>query len=370
MTTFDQKQKICLLSLHRSCENSSYNLSKIETFFRANNYEIVDNLELSSIIVINTCAYTDRMQYDNENAIRQIASLYPYKKIIVFGCLVSLTGIEEKDNLILLNTSSIDQFSELFSSVISLESSQTNRLSNFAPYQKNITDRDNYVQISQGCSNNCSYCNIRLAKGRSKSRPIEDIQAEVKKLSDRDINEITLLADDCGSYGYDINTNIAELISALVDVNHGLKLKIYTIFPKLLLKYYQDLRPFFEGHRITYICAPLQSGSSNILKLMNRNYDLDMIKKVFKEIKALSPETYTYTHFMINFPRETIEDFKKSLELARVFDASMFIPYQENRRVPAYGINPRCTPEDLNRKVDLLKSYVGRGVISAVLVGT
>jgi tRNA A37 methylthiotransferase MiaB len=309
------------------------------------------------------------MQHLNENAIDQIASLYSDKKIIVFGCLVNLTKIKEKDNLILVSTSAIDNFSEIFNNFNTLESCQTNRLSQFVQYQDNVTNQDNFVQIAQGCSNNCSYCNIRLAKERIKSRPIKKIKEEVQKLIDKDVDEITLLADDCGSYGHDIHSNIAELLSALISVDNSLKIKIYTIFPKLLLEYYPELRPFFEDHRITYICAPLQSGSNKVLKLMNRKYDLDMIKKVFKEIKILSPSTYTYTHFMINFPGETLEDFQKSVELAKIFDSSMFIPYQENKRTPAYGINPKCTREELKRKIDLLNHYVSNNIINAVLVG-
>ena len=150
MATFDQKQKICLLSLHRSCENSAYNLSKIETFLKTNKYAIVDHPGFSDVIIINTCAYTDQMQQFNENAIRQVASEYPDKKIIVFGCLVSLTGIEEKDNLILLNSSAIDKFTTIFNNFAPLESSQTNRLSHFVQYQENITNLDNFIQISQG----------------------------------------------------------------------------------------------------------------------------------------------------------------------------------------------------------------------------
>ena len=369
MEKFDQNQRIYFLSLHRSCENSAYNLSKIETFLKTNKYEIVDNPGFSDIIIINTCAYTDQMQHYCENAIKQICSLYPDKKIIVFGCLVSLTSIEEKDNVILVSTSAIDSLTNIFTNSTSLESCQTDSLSHFVKYQEDVTNQDAFVQISQGCSNNCSYCNIKLAKDRVKSRPIEKIREEAQRLIDRDVHEITLLADDCGSYGHDINTDLSELITVLMNLNNSLKFKIYTIFPGLLLKYYQQLKPFFEDNRITYICTPLQSGSSKILKLMNRNYDLGMIKRVLNGIKTLSPGTYTYTHFMINFPGETIEDFKKSIELAKVFDSSMFIPYQANRRTPAYRIGPECGQEELYRKIDLLKYEIETGIINAVLVG-
>ena len=368
METFDQKQRIYFLSLHRSCENSAYNLSKIETFLRTNKYEIVDNVEFSNIIIINTCAYTDQMRHHNENAINQISSLYPDKKIIVFGCLVNLTSIKEKDNLILVSTSAIDKLTRIFNNFISLESCQTNSLSYFVKYQENITNHDNFVQISQGCSNNCSYCNIRLAKERVKSRPIKKIKEEVQRLIDKDVKEITLLADDCGSYGHDIGSDIVELMSELINMDGQLKFKIYTIFPALLLMYYQGLKPFFKEQQITYICAPLQSASSKILKLMNRDYNLTIIREILKDIKVVSPNTYLFTHFMINFPGESLQDFKKSLELAALFDSSMFIPYQENQKTLASRITPKGTREVLTDKINMLKYCINNRIIHAVLI--
>jgi len=369
MEGLESKQRIFILSLHRACENSSYYLSKIETFLKTNEYEIVGDIARSNIVIINTCAYSDKMQLFNEKVISEIVSSFPDKIIFIYGCLVHLTGLHETDHLIFVKNSEIDRFSEIFSHVVPLQSCHSDRLSHFDNYQDHITRQDYFVQICQGCCNQCSYCNIKLAKGEVKSRPVKYLQEEVRRLVTENRFEITLLADDCGSYGYDIGSNIVELMSELINMHEQLRFKIYTIFPNLLLKYYEWLRPFFKEQRITYVCAPLQSGSTRILKLMNRDYNFSKLKECLKDIKTLSPNTYLFTHFMINFPTETIQDFEKSLELAGAFDSSMFIPYQENKRTLAYRIRPKCTQEGLTDKINRLKHCINHRIFHAVLVG-
>lgn len=368
MRCFDQKEKIHLLSLHSSCENSSYNLAQIEQFLRENQYEFAEDISSSDIVIINTCAYSDQMQLSNEKMIHEIVKAYPQKMVLVFGCLVSLTSIKEENNLLLIGNSDIPKLGKMFNHCVPWESCPASQLTHFDPYQETMTKQDSFVRICQGCCNNCSYCNIKLAKGAVKSRPIGQIKEEVQRLIRKNVFEITLLADDCGSYGQDIGSDIVELMSALASMDGQLKFKIYTIFPTLLLRYYQGLKPFFEEQRIPYICLPLQSASSRVLKLMNRNYDIAMIKEVLTDIKRVSPDTYLFTHFMINFPDESVQDFQESIALAKFFDSSLFLPYQENRKTLAAGIVPKGTREGLSEKINMLKYCINQRIVRAVLV--
>jgi threonylcarbamoyladenosine tRNA methylthiotransferase MtaB len=370
MEQLTQKEKFCLLSLHSSCENSSYNLSKIETFLTFNHYTIVGEIEFADVIIINSCVYSDQMQLSNENRIQEILASHPDKKVLVFGCLVNLTSMQEQSNLLLVGNLETDKLSKIFQHSVPFETCHTNRLTHFSNYQDKITQEDNYVQICQGCCNSCRYCNIKLAKGTVRSTSIESIRDEVRRLTRKNVFEIVLLADDCGSYGHDLGSNIVDLLSDLTRVDGRLVFKIYTIFPDLFLKYYSGLKPFIEDRKISYICAPLQSASGRILKLMNRAYDVAAITDTLKEIKSISPDTYLFTHFMLNFPSETIQDFQKSLTCARLFDSSMFIPYQENQKTPAYGFEPKCTREALLEKMEMLKQHIDNGNINAVLVGS
>ena len=200
-----------------------------------------------------------------------------------------------------------------------------------------MTGADTYVLISQGCVNNCSYCNIKLAKGDVKSRPLPEIVEEVTDLVRSGKYEITLLSDDCGSYGYDSGTNITELISLLLNLDQRLRLKIYTIYPGLFLNHYPHLKQPLLTDRITYLCIPIQSGSRRILKLMNRNYNLNLITSMIHEIKERNPNIHLFTHFLFNFPTETIDDLK-------------------NKRTLASKIAPKCSDELRRIKTQLIRS--------------
>jgi len=369
------KDKIYLLSFMKSCENSAFFFSQITSFFEINGYFITPNIIDSSIVVINGCAVTDSIIKKWEREIGRLSRLYPEKTIIIFGCLASLTKrFRNSNQIIMIKASDINKFLELFEFTTPISSCLMSNLSgllnNYVSCIPNIIKKDNYIQISQGCSNNCSYCNIKLIKGEVKSKSISSIKNEAINLIKAGKHEISLLSDDCGSYGHDINTNIAELISELLDLDKKLKIKIYTIFPGLFLRYYSQLRQPLLNGRITFVGLPLQSGSSRVLKLMNRDYDLNEIKKNIKEIKSVNSDIYLVTHFIINFPTETIQDFRESLKLAKIFDFCLFLSYGENIRRPSSKIIPKCTQQELDTKIRLLNQFIKHKIIKGRILFT
>jgi len=129
-----------------------------------------------------------------------------------------------------------------------------------------------------------------------------------------------------------------------------IRIKIYTIFPGLFLRYYHALKEYLIEGRIPYICLPLQSGSPGILKLMNRQYDLGEIERVVREMKGHNPRMRIFTHFMVNFATETFDDFQRSLDMASLFDYCLFLPYGINKRTVASVL-----PEQGNRELLAIK---------------
>ena len=143
---------------------------------------------------------------------------------------------------------------------------------------------------------------------------------------------------------------------------------IYTIFPGLFLKYYPALREFYSRGKITYTCLPLQSGSKRVLKLMNRDYDLEKIVNAVAQIKGDGSPTRLFTHFIMNFPSETAEEFQKSLELAPFFDYTLLLPYGENHRTQASEIVKRCTPEQMAVKVKMAEKAIEKDDFKGMVV--
>jgi tRNA A37 methylthiotransferase MiaB len=227
---------------------------------------------------------------------------------------------------------------------------------------------DFYVLIAQGCVNNCSYCNIKKAKGKVVSRPEEAIEGEVRGLYDRGIRTVTLLADDCGSYGLDRGSNLPKLMTQLSRVAPDLQYKLYTVFPPLFLQYARQLEPFFAQRRMPYVCLPVQSGTPRVLDLMNRHYDPDQLAGVIARLRSLDPEVFVYSHFIFNFPTETWEEFEQSIAFARNFDHCVFIGYGENSSTRAAALVPKCSDQELEDKARRLEELVKRGELAAFVV--
>lgn len=243
-----------------------------------------------------------------------------------------------------------------------------NQLKGHVPYQPRIGPDDFYVLIAQGCVNNCRYCNIKKAKGNVRSRPEEAIEGEVRDLYGIGIRTVTLLADDCGSYGLDRDSDLPNLLTRLSRVAPDLQYKLYTVFPSLFLQYARELEPLFAQRRVPYVCLPVQSAAPRILDLMNRHYDPDQMAEAIARLRTLDPDVFVYSHFIFNFPTETWEEFEQSIAFARHFGHCVFIGYGENRSTRAAALFPKCDNETLQAKAQRLGDLVRRGELTAFVV--
>lgn len=349
---------ICLLDLqHSRCEMSNFLFARLGRFLEVNHHSLSPDLDKADVLVVNTCAVRDTIMHTIEAKITALISHNPARKVLIIGCLAPLTErFSQTSTLVLINPDDLDRCTEYFECDVPLRNIDLVHKIGSREYQPKMTGADTYVLISQGCINNCSYCNIKLAKGYVKSRSLAEVVEEVTDLVRSGKYEITLLSDDCGSYGHDSGTNITELLSDLLTIDQRLKIKIYTIYPGLFIKRYPQFKELIIANRITYLCLPIQSGSDRILKLMNRNYNLNQMKAIIHEIKELNPDVHLFTHFIVNFPTETMEDLKKSILMAQLFDSCIFIGYDDNKRTLASKLNPKCSDDLYRVKVQLIQT--------------
>ena len=182
------------------------------------------------------------------------------------------------------------------------------------------------------------------------------------------IRTLTLLADDCGSYGLDQGSDLPTLLVRLCRAAPDMRFKLYTVFPFLFLSYAEQLEPLFAEHRVPYVCLPVQSSARRILSLMNRPYDPDRLAGAIKRLRALDPEVFVYSHFIFNFPTETWEEFEESVAFGRHFDHCVFIGYGENNGTRAAALYPKCDNQTLQAKVQRLEELVKRGELAAFVV--
>lgn len=366
--------KVRIGNLHNMCENNTLFLSRARNYFLMNGHLVVDETEVPDLFFIGGCTVTDRMRARCEEIILESMRKHPRACFVVFGCLAAFPErlLAEAGQLgaslriVAFNES--QKLDDLVHAHLPFASITANRLHGHFPYQPLMGPADCYVMIAQGCINACSYCNIKKAKGQVKSRSQEEIEAEVWALHRDGERTVTLLADDCGSYGLDRNTTLPELLTRLCQTVPDMRFKLFTIFPGLFLRYAGQLETFFSKGRIPYICLPAQSAAPRILALMNRAYDPGKLVEAVARIRELAPDTFVYSHFIYNFPSETWEEFEQSIALSRYFDHCVFIAYGENSATRAAGLVPKCSAQDLERKSSHLGKLIGLGELSAFLV--
>lgn len=298
------QKPVYVMNACKSCEPSGFLLSKVLKFLKINGHVLVDDPSKTKTVLINTCCVTQQKIREATDQIQKATEIPGIERIIVFGCAGKLPDVfPDHEKIICIGPKEIHRFNDLVIHVKPIESIDVSEIEphQFISYQKKIDHSDYFIIISQGCEHNCTYCNIRRAKGKTESRSIPEIQKNIKEGRKKEFSEFVLLADDCGSYGADIGCDLADLISVIFRLEPDIKLKIYSINPGDLVRLYAKLKPHIESERITYINIPIQSGSDRILKLMKRDYDIQEVLSVVGEIRKASPETWLYTHILFRF---------------------------------------------------------------------
>lgn len=366
--------RVGIYNLHSMCENNTFFLSRAWRYFQLNGHTVTGGGGEVDLAFIGGCAVTDGMRDRCRKTILTIMSRVPEARLVIFGCLAafpeelgSLTG-RDAGRLSIIPYRASHKLDELIQARVPYHSVRVSRLKGHVPYQPCMGPADSYVLIAQGCVNDCSYCNIKKVKGNVQSRPEGAVEEEVRGLYRAGVRTVTLLADDCGSYGLDRRSGLPKLLERLSGAAPAMRYKLYTVFPSLFLQGGEELEPFFAQRRIPYVCLPVQSAAGRVLGLMNRRYDPDHLTMAVGRIRALDPEVFVYSHFIFNFPTETWEEFEQSIAFARHFDHCVFIGYGENSGTRAARLTPKCTSQTLQDKVRRLEELVQRGELSAFVV--
>jgi tRNA A37 methylthiotransferase MiaB len=347
------------------CEGNIIGTSRIYRYLIENNHKITTKPSEADFIIINSCGFIKDREDLCVNLFKNFNSQKKEKaKIIMFGCLIKINQkLIESLNLIPIDLNEGNKFDELFYNKIRFENIfpscdnktieklfvgkntlQESKIISFllsrvmSHFSKKVRLNFNsiinrvkfknriLVEISNGCIFNCNYCVIRTAKGGVSSRNIEDIIADIKKLYDPS-KYLFLVADDCGCYGLDINTNLFKLLYEIHRIFPDLQIELDAINPYWLEKYPNEYIKLFSKCNISYATIPVQSGSNRVLKDMNRNYDIKKIQNIVKNIKKVSPKTIIYTHFIICYPGEKFVDFLKSMYCSMFFDLPIVLVY-------------------------------------------
>ncbi|MCG6533700.1 MAG: radical SAM protein [Syntrophales bacterium LBB04] len=354
--------EIFIVDPSKRCEPSAFLFTKAVSFFLVNGYGMAKDIDRSEIILVNTCCVTEDKIATSRAALDFARARGNGKRVVLFGCMASLPlpGLERED-LICIGPKSVGELDIHFPHHTSVNSISANQLSPalYTPGQ-GLNYGDYFLMIAQGCTNRCSYCNIKRAKGEVRSEPLEAILLQLWKGLSCGARDFALLADDCASYGHDVGTDLVDLMEQLFTAGPGFSLKLGYVYPQFLLTHFNRLGGAFETGRIRYVNIPMQSGSQRILELMNRRYNVDAVMEVVRQLRAIAPETTFCTHMMVNFPTESHDDFLRSLAVADGFDEVLFLHYSDNQGTAAGGLLPKVPEPEVRRRLDMASDYANR----------
>ena len=207
-----------------------------------------------------------------------------------------------------------------------------------------------FVRISVGCMNDCSFCSIPRAKGWTKSVPAADVVAAVRDAVSRGKKSLALSCEELASYGQDLGTDIVALLDELTQLPEQFDLVLRNVHPEWMLKYWEKLKPSLRRGKIAMMVIPVQSGCDRTLAAMNRNHTARDYRKMLEELREIAPEVSVRTHIIAGFPGETDEDFRETLAFVKALpiDSICIHAYSERSFTPSARL-PDKVPEDVIR---------------------
>jgi len=309
------------------CQMNENDSERIAGILEACGARASNSLEESDLVIVNTCAVRKKSEEKLYSYLGRLASLKEKKKTIigVVGCVAQLYKSEllEKRPFIdfVLGPDNYNQLREVILSSDEEKFISTQSSLEFQEIPHHLLSRESavssYVTIMEGCNNFCSYCIVPFVRGREKFRPMKNILEEVQYLAHKGYKEIQLLGQNVSSYqDPETGKDFPELLSEVNRVE-GIKwIRFITSHPKNFKE--KIAAAMKEVKKVCHqLHLPIQSGSSSVLKTMNRGYTREEYLEKISLLRNLMPDISISTDIIVGFPGETEEEFQETLSLLR-----------------------------------------------------
>ena len=328
-------------------------------------YHRQDNEE-ADVAIYNTCTVRENANLKVYGRLGHLHSLKDHNKdmkIILFGCMMQEQHVVDKIkksypfvNLV-FGTHNIFKYAELFYNMLQSDHQVvdiwegTDQIVEDLPTERNYTFKSG-VNIMFGCNNFCSYCIVPYVRGRERSRQPEAIVKEVERLVADGVSEVMLLGQNVNSYGKTLEEPVtfAQLLQMLEKVEGLKRIRFMTSHPKDLSD--ELIETMANSKKICHhLHLPLQSGSSRILKIMNRRYDKEKYLNLVEKIRKAIPDISLTTDIIVGFPGETEEDFQETLDVVSRcgYDTAFTFLYSKRSGTPA-AEKAEQIPEDVAKE--------------------
>ena len=357
--------KFYILTL--GCKVNSYESSAIREILLEKGYVESNDNEISDVCIINTCSVTHVSDAKSRQMIRKMIKLNPNCIIVVVGCYSQMFSdiVKNIEGVnIVIGTKYRNQIYELIEK-FKKERKQIVKVDSYDVNQKfenlNVTPQMEqtraYLKIQDGCNNFCTYCIIPYARGPQRSRDKEDIFNEVSSLLKKGYKEIVLTGIHTGSYGFENKVyRLSDLIEDLIIRFKDLyRIRISSIE---VIEIDDKLIDLIANSNVVvdHLHIPLQAGSDEILKLMNRHYNIEDFKNIINKIRNKIPNISITTDVIVGFPNETDELFKKTVENIKEINFAQLhvFPYSPRKNTIAANMKGQIDPSIKKERVQIL----------------
>ena len=350
--------KVSIVTL--GCSKNEIDSELMMSMLKNNNYIITNSINEADIIIVNTCGFIDKAK---EESIETIWEMTKYKRegnckyLILSGCLAEryskelLDEIPEVDGIV--GTGNIKDISSIIDN-INKNKKKVKKVGNVnEKYLEGINrisfKPTEYVRISEGCNNFCTYCIIPKLRGKHRSRKMDDIIKEVEYLANNGVKEIILIGQNTSDYGIDLYGNycLDKLLDELNKIEGIVWIRILYLYPD---NFTDSLIKAIKGNEkiVKYVDIPLQHINNSVLKRMNRKTTKEDIVSLIGKLRKEIPNIIIRTTFIVGFPGETEEDFNELADFIKEvrFDRLGVFTYSREEGTPAYDL-PNQVPDNI-----------------------
>lgn len=311
------------------CKVNQYETNAMEQQFIQNGYKIVENTEKADIYVINTCTVTNMADRKSRQMLRRVKEINQSAVIVVCGCYAQVAkkeleqipevdiilGINEKNKIVQI----VEEYLANKDNII--EVADVSKQKEFLDFgDVTYTEKNRAViKVQDGCNMFCSYCLIPYARGRIRSRKIENVVSEIEKIAKQGIKEVVITGIHVASYGKDFDNENIRLINLLEEINkiEGIeRIRLSSLEPTIVDEEFAQ-----RLSKLEKICdhfhLSLQSGCDETLKRMNRKYTTARYKESTQILRKYYPNANFTTDVIVGFPGETDEEFNKTYQFLK-----------------------------------------------------
>lgn len=409
----NSKPTVCIIV--NGCPENRNDGARIQNFLVENGYQVISDHHEADIVLFRPCGGFDHFEKEAVGIIETLKqTMKPNARLIVSGCLsrINPTAFREVHDGLIFGAEDFDWLDDKFMDTVSIQQVIANHLAPFTslknisgeatqqaarelglyprilrglrplvqtePFRslndlrKSIKIQMNrnghkaapkpstslynsdayYIKISTGCNHACSYCAIRISRGRLKSKPFQGVLEEFENGVRQGHKKIILIGTEISSYGEDLGSNLAEFLREIIKIDGDYKIGLRNVHPRFLIDSYPELKRIFDTGKIYFIYCAIQSGNNRILKLMKRDYRAEEIEGVFDAIKNEYPGLSVGTQLIIGFPTETEEEFQDTRRFVERSGVDLFECYKYNPRLGtlAAKLEGRVPEEIINKR--------------------